>query len=57
MRKRDKIPQVVVNLHVKYHVPQSNGTTERLIPCYSWGECGQHEAHLMGVAVTERRKI
>lgn len=52
MNKRDEIPQVVVNLYVKYHDGR-----EKLIPCYSWAECGQHEGCFMGVAETERRKL
>lgn len=55
--KRDEIPVIVVNLHVKYHVPQKDGTRERLIPCYSFAECLGHEQGLMGVAETERRKL
>ncbi len=37
MNKRDQIPQVVVNLHVRYYKPLKDGTMERLIPCHSWG--------------------
>lgn len=57
MNPRDKIPVIVVNLHVKYHVAQKDGTRERLIPCYSFEECMQHEQGLMGIAETERRKL
>lgn len=52
MNKHEEIPQVVVSLHVKY--PDGR---EKIIPCYSWAECGQHEGCFMGVAVTERRAI
>ncbi|MDE2233471.1 MAG: hypothetical protein KGJ90_05175 [Patescibacteria group bacterium] len=52
-----EIPKIVVTLRVKYYQSQKDGTTERLIPCYSWGECGQHEAHLCGIADVERVEI
>lgn len=51
--KEKVIPQVVVNLQVKYG--DHRGTV--IIPCYSFAECMQHEMHLNGIAKTERRKI
>lgn len=48
-----EIPQVMVNLQVKYH----DNCSTAIIPCYSWDECERHEDRLAGTADTARRKL